>query len=101
MNPKVALLLKAKKILKERGWARNKYENGDGNVCILGAMGLAEGKGSSAAEISNTLTFQISKDESKKGNGALHSWNDYQADSMDSVLNKLQSLAEKYSLEEV
>jgi hypothetical protein len=101
VNPKVKVLLDARKILKKRGWRRNNVgDTSGGPVCALGAIGLADKGHTYAVDDKDSLTYRIHIDQMHQG-CRISSFNDIDAESIDDVLDYLQNIAEKYSLEEV
>jgi hypothetical protein len=43
-DPTTLLLEKALEVLDERGWTKVRFKNGRGNVCLVGALRIADGR---------------------------------------------------------
>lgn len=86
---------KAIEILKTRGWCTARYENSEGQVCMVGAVQLAAfgesflGNTPITTEIYARLRAEI------PGRMGIVAWNDYYANNAAAVIAMLESIKDQ------
>lgn len=94
LEPWQEILLKAADLIEQRGWTKDRFENVDGNLCMIGAMRVAVfGKVAWNHSISTRdLTMAHNKLDKFLGRSAAR-WNDRSAGYKEEVIAKLREVA--------
>lgn len=88
------ILLRAAKLIEQRGWTQGTYEDGDGCLCVLGAIVVAELGGRTpkdweAATMDASAVYRLEDTVQRHANA----WNDKRGRTAEEVIDALIAAA--------
>ena len=88
------ICLKAKDVLRERGWTQGRMRNDDGAFCVWGALVVADA-GRVTLDYSMSAAWARSALAAAVGDPSVGLWNDVPGRTLDEVLAALDQAAER------